>query len=577
MPNYADVPYRHSTSNQTFSDLMTIARQRTVRVLLLGSSLHNPIASNGQRLAATLGACLHDQFGNNPGSDFACPGDNTGSSSNTKFPVRSTNGTSGYSSSNHLPAARIPPGWNTGYVSDGIDGQTQRGANFKLIPNGATLAITAFRNGFYIPTGPAGPTKARVIMYCTTHTGTSGGLLYEIRTASATAMSWTGTVIASGTLASAATLSDDDDHNVVKKVVEIEYIPGTAYIEVVIVGDSDNTAQVLGVEFQSVLDQRGIQIINASKGNYSSGGPRSSNLPTDTNSILLSHDECFQTLAALDFDAVLVCYGTNDSDVGSPASKADFKSNLGDLITLIRADTRSDMPVILASDPAWWESNTGTLPTPGQQTAISEYPVATYELADELANVLHINLFRALADAGWSYSNSAASAALYTIDGKHHTDFGAFRYASALVKGLVGGSDVSLALSESQIDDIVSGVYGKFLTHPASVASFDMANLNINLPSQRPIVFSWPNDGATITAAVKQVNGSYVDTVGEVLQISSAGGDYEYQLPFRAADRLQVPGSQRFRFTDGQFTGYLTVNYRHPVNSLNVAAPEDAF
>ena len=102
--------------------------------------------------------------------------------------------------------------------------------------------------------------------------------------------------------------------------------------------------------------------------------------------------------------------------------------------------------------------------------------------------------------------------------------------------------------------------------------------LTLELPNTAGIIVSWPSEVESLVALIKQADGTYVETIAKPELISALeDGDYEYLLPYNASDRLSVPGSQRFKFTDGTYTGFLTVNYHQSFSSVLTTAPDDAF
>ena len=146
--------------------------------------------------------------------------------------------------------------------------------------------------------------------------------------------------------------------------------------------------------------------------------------------------------------------------------------------------------------------------------------------------------------------------------------------AAAAIAAQVKADPPTVTIDTASIAD---EVYARITQLPITANVFDAQPLIIDLPNERPIVFGWPVAGATITAERKHTDNTYVAAAGAVTQLSSAAGDPEYQLAYDVADRLKVPGSRRYRFTDGTYTMYLTVHYQQPTTNLQFTPAEDAF
>ena len=188
---------------------------------------------------------------------------------------------------------------------------------------------------------------------------------------------------------------------------------------------------------------------------------------------------------------------------------------------------------------------------------------------------------------GWPTTGAVVTALIKQPDGSYVEAVGAVTQVSTETEDyeyrLAYAPADRLNVPGGQRLKFTDGTYTSYLTinyrNPVSAVTeqLDMDPLSIEIPSTREIYFGWPTNGASINAAIKQLNGSYVNTVGAVTQVSSTAGDYEYKLGYNLADRLSSPGSQRLRFTDGSYTTYLTINYRSPLTSVPAGDYEDAF
>lgn len=79
---------------------------------------------------------------------------------------------------------------------------------------------------------------------------------------------------------------------------------------------------------------------------------------------------------------------------------------------------------------------------------------------------------------------------------------------------------------------------------------------------QKPITFSWPTSGATISSQRSIDNGTYQNTSGNVSFLRTEGSKHFYSLSYNPADRPVEEGIARYKFMDGTYTKYLNLSIK---------------
>ncbi len=177
--------------------------------------------------------------------------------------------------------------------------------------------------------------------------------------------------------------------------------PAGQRLQVEVYGTSrDRVSHLMCARFVSVSDERGLAITGLAAGGYTIA------------SLFANHGDSGPALAALQPEFVAIAYGANDS--GQGRTPTEFRQQMLDLITWIRAATRADMPVMIVTDPYRDQ------PQPPYFANFDRYAGVAHEFALADPRVLALNSRRLTEEAGWNQE----SASEYLIDTVHYSALG---------------------------------------------------------------------------------------------------------------------------------------------------------
>lgn len=108
-------------------------------------------------------------------------------------------------------------------------------------------------------------------------------------------------------------------------------------------------------------------------------------------------------------------------------------------------------------------------------------------------------------------------------------------------------------------------------TTPATGSVYAVVERSVD--DTKPITFSWPVSGATITATVSKNNAAYGAVAGALAFLRSEGGKHYYTIAYNAADRPTAEGTARYNFVDGTYTKYVTLRVE-PASDMGTAFAE---
>jgi len=193
---------------------------------------------------------------------------------------------------------------------------------------------------------------------------------------------------------------------------------GNTYMALQVLGtDDNNLTDIIGLRFFNQTYPQGVIFNTFSAGGY------------QATSFLANNGDAGTMFQALNFQAVILHYGANDS--GNSVSAQSFKANIQAVMALVRSWVGDpNFPVILIADVY----RTGL--TASQQAQFDMYVGAQLAIAQADSNVLVVNSRRLMDDLGWN--GSSGQSGTFLVDGIHYTPYGAQVLAAAEVAALLG-------------------------------------------------------------------------------------------------------------------------------------------
>lgn len=409
---FLTVPYVYTRSPAVFHDLFARARCGTVRAILLGDSQETSPGGGGIVYMPRLQSEFWSRIGNVPETPWMTLGLNYGDGAPYADWVHRGTNTIGGVTASRVPPERLPPGFNAVKTSttDGANvNENQVYGNLLLLDHdGASLdPATGLRGAdvyfdrtdqIYLDVMAAtNPSSGEIRVRVTPAPGPATGFFYPT----------------SATFDSAIGLESPTPGVGVFRCGPLPMGSGV-YMQVALAGtDPAKFTDLLSARFVNGVDARGWAMSSLSAGGYG------------CRHMLWNHAECADVLGAIAPDVALICLGANDAPF---RTAEELRGDLEALIAFVRAGTRPDLPVILASDPA----RLGL--SPAWQQEYDSHSNAAYAVALGDPLVCALNSRRLTHEAGWT----TAAVQTYAPDGVHANAAGATLKASVEAGALFG-------------------------------------------------------------------------------------------------------------------------------------------
>lgn len=413
--NYNQVDYYWAQNPQRFQNLWQVAHTQTVRIAMLGDSQETSPGGQGSVYVPRLNYEMWRRFGNVPETPLVGCSPYGSGSPYADWLLRGASTSPGPSAtrlaSNQILPNMTPTAHSTLNGASNISGESYGQLTLleqdaiDVDPGAAIPSTTSYFN-------TSGVVKARIFAA----TGASSGeIAYWARPSDSNVPSYYNPVTTTGTLtlglesSGFGVLSGD--------TAALDY-GGKHYLAIEVAGTDDTKlTDILGLRFFNETHPEGV-IVNS----FSAGGYQAA-------SFLTNHGSAGDIFRALDFQAVILHYGANDSAAGLSAQ--DFETQIESVIALVRSWVGDPgLPVILIAD-VYRDGLTAA-----QASEYDQYVGAELAIAQADSNVMVINARRLMDNIGWNGSSGQISS--FLVDCCHYTPYGAQLLAAAETSALMG-------------------------------------------------------------------------------------------------------------------------------------------
>jgi lysophospholipase L1-like esterase len=414
-PTFGQVDYYFTQNPQLFQNLWQAAATQTVRIAILGDSQETNPGGRGLDYIPRLNYQMWQVFGNVPetpleGCSFY------GSGAPYADWLLSGSCAAPGPSATRLAANQILPGMQP-YAFSTLNGTVNvNGEDFGQLTllqqdaSGVDPAAAIPTNVSYFNT--SGVVKAKI--FAATNPS-SGEVAYWAEPLNAQLPSYYAPVTTSGTLSLG--LQSSTFAVTSGSTAALNYA-GNKYMALQVAGTDDNLlTDIIGLRFFNETHPQGVVFDT-----FSAGGYQAANF-------LASSSNAGAVFAALNFQAVVLHYGANDS--GDGISAQQFQTNIEAVMALVRSWVGDpNFPIILIADVY----RTGL--TAAQQAQFDMYVGAQLAIAQSDSNVLVINSRRLMDDLGWNAASG--NSGTFLVDGIHYTPYGAAVLAAAEAAAMMG-------------------------------------------------------------------------------------------------------------------------------------------
>jgi lysophospholipase L1-like esterase len=413
---FDEVEYVTCKKLPRFQSLWASGQQATIRLVILGDSQETSPGGAGRVYVPRLGYEFWKRYGNVPETQFNGAG-TFGNKNDAGWLLRSNSGGPNPIFGRLLPQ-QLPPGIGQMRSHCSTNGLVNFTGQFQgqmdvVLPSGEALP-----SGCILPPGRHyfdinGPIAAQV--FAATNPS-SGEVYFRARPQNGIYATYWGSVTTEGRLEMGL---ESPSFAVKSGLTPPLDRDGQPFLGVEISGDNDaKLTDIIGMRLVNTGNPRGVAITPLCAGGY------------QTRNFLQNHHACGPVLAALGFNAAMICYGANDASSG--VSAAAFQADVRLLMAWVRQMTGDPhFPFILVSDPD------RAFLTPSMRAQFDYYPAAMRAIALADEDVMAVNARRMMHERGWREDSPQFRS--LASDGVHYSDLGARVLAREVVDAILTG------------------------------------------------------------------------------------------------------------------------------------------